>query len=147
MEEKFNEYFITDRKELLQIDVIINLLNTTYWGKTWSQERIERSINNSVCFGVFFGKRQIAYARCVTDFSTMYWLCDVIVEEEFRKKGIASALIQYIVNHNSFKGLMGILSSNHSKELYKKFGFKLSTNGFMLRSAKFDETVISLCKS
>lgn len=119
----------------MQLTIITELLKNTYWAKDWSIEIIKKAMDNSMCFGVFYKETQIAYARCVTDNSTMYWLCDVIVDRKYRKKGIGNALIEFIVTHEKLNQLMGILSSNHSKELYSKYGFKLSTNGFMIKSA------------
>lgn len=131
----YEDYIITDEKDKLQLEKIIELLKNEYWSRNWSVETIKKAMDSSVCFGVFYKGIQIAYARCVTDNATMYWLCDVVVDKEYRNKGIAGALIHSIVTHEKFASLMGILSTNHSKELYKKFGFKLSTNGFMIKSA------------
>ena len=135
METIFKDYIITDEKEKMQLDVIAELLKGVYWAKSWSLDIIKKALDNSICFGVFYREKQIAYARCVTDDATMYWLCDVVVEKEYRNKGIGSALVDYIVSHEKLNKLMGILSSNHSKELYKKYGFKLSSNGFMIKTA------------
>lgn len=134
METIFKDYIITDEKEKMQLDVIVELLKSVYWAKGWSLDIIKKALDNSICFGVFYREKQIAYARCVTDDATMYWLCDVVVEKEYRNKGIGSALVDYIVSHEKLNNLMGILSSNHSKELYKKYGFKLSSNGFMIKT-------------
>lgn len=134
MEIVFKDYVITDCKSKMQIDIIFKLLNDTYWAKNWSKETIKTAMNNSICFGVFLQNKQIAFARCVTDFSTMYWLCDVVVDKEYRNNGIGNALIEAITKHENLCSLIGILSSNHSKELYKKYGFRLSTNGFMIKS-------------
>ena len=134
MEIMFKDYVITDSKQRMQLDVITELLRDTYWAKKWSIETIKMAMDNSICFGVFLQNKQIAYARCVTDYSTMYWLCDVVVDKKYRHNGIGNMLVKTITNYNILSPLMGILSSNHSKELYMKYGFKLSTNGFMIKS-------------
>ena len=126
---------ITDDKEKMQFNLIVEMLQNTYWARKWSKETIKVAMENSMCFGVISEGKQIAYARCVTDNATMYWLCDVVVSYEYRNQGIGKKLIHFIVTHNKLKSLMGILSSNHAKDFYKKYGFKLSVNGFMIKTA------------
>lgn len=132
----YDKYIITDEKDKMQLDIIVEMLHETYWAKYWSKETIKKAFDNSLCFGVFSEGKQIAYARCVTDYATMYWLCDVVVASEYRNKGIGKNMINFIVSHEKLSSFIGILSSNHYKELYKMFGFKLSTNGFMIKSKK-----------
>lgn len=91
-------------------------------------------MEHSLCFGVYVEGTQIGFARCVTDYATVYWVCDVIVDPEYRGLGIGKALIAYIVDHQELKPLMGILSTKDAKGLYSQYGFRLSTNGFMLKS-------------
>lgn len=134
MEINYGVYLISDNIELLQLDRVTELLRTTYWAKNRSDDTIVKSIENSINVGVYFNGLQIGFARCVTDYSTVYWLCDVIIDKEYREKGIGHALVEFITEHKELKPLMGILSTKHSKELYAGYGFRLSTNGFMIKS-------------
>lgn len=134
MEIKYENYIISDDSAQLQFEKIFELLSTTYWAKNRSRDIILKSMENSICFGVYLDGIQVGFARCVTDYSTVYWLCDVIIEPAHRCKGIADALIGFMAEHKALNQLMGILSTKHSKALYSKHGFKLSTNGFMLKS-------------
>lgn len=134
MEINYEQYLISDNIELLQLDKVTELLRSTYWAKNRSDDTIVKSIENSINVGVYFNGLQIGFARCVTDYFTVYWLCDVIIDEKYRKKGIGHALVEFITEHKKLKPLMGILSTKHSKELYAGYGFRLSTNGFMIKS-------------
>lgn len=134
MQINYENYIISDCAELLQPNSIYHLLKTTYWAKNRTMETVLQSLKTSLCFGVYLDGEQIGFARCVTDYATVYWLCDVIIDSKHRKKGIGSALVECIVQHDIFKPLLGILSSGHSKELYAAHGFRLSTNGFMIKS-------------
>jgi len=131
---EYKNFIISDEKDKLQFNNIVALLRTTYWAKNRAEETIKKSIDTSLCFGVFEIKtnQQIGFARCATDFCTAYWLCDVVIDKEYRGLGLGKRLIEFIVEHDELKGLMGILSSRDSQELYKKTGFKLSTS-FMRR--------------
>ena len=59
-------------------------------GKGRTRATVEKSIANSLCFGVYAGERQVGFARVVTDYATFAWLCDVFVDEAYRGKAWAS---------------------------------------------------------
>ena len=133
MREEFKEYIISDDKELLDIQTIKGFLSRSYWANTRTAERIERSIQNSICYGVYHGKKQIGFARIVTDDATMYWLADVFIDEEYRSKGIGKQLIKTIITSDRLKDLMGILATKDVHELYTKYGFIHDNERFMRR--------------
>jgi len=74
MELLYDRFVISANKSLLKIDTICGFLARSYWANKRSLEMIEKSINNSVCFGVYDGDKQVDFARVVTDFATMYYL-------------------------------------------------------------------------
>jgi len=133
MEIIFNDYLISDDKGKLQIDRITQLLNNSYWAETRSKEVIEKSIENSLCFGVYKNDKQIGFARCVTDYATVYWLADVIVDDDYKKQGIGKALVEVAINHDELKGCFGILATRDAHGLYEQYGFKLVTDKYMRR--------------
>ena len=69
----------------------------------------------------------------VTDMATMYWLCDVFIDEKYRGKGLGKKLIKYIVESDNFKGLFGILGTRDAHGLYENFGFEREPETFMRR--------------
>jgi GNAT superfamily N-acetyltransferase len=87
-------------------------------------ETIKKSIENSLCFGMYADSTQIGFARCVTDFATIYWLCDVIVDDRYRGQGLGNALIRFITERDTLKPLTGILATRDAHGLYEKYGFK-----------------------
>jgi len=132
MDRYFEEYIISDDREKIQLDRVYAMLATSYWAKDRTKETIEKSIANSLCFGVYKGDMQIGFARCVTDYATVYWLCDVIIDGEYRKLGLGRALMDTVVNSEHLKGCSGILGTSNAHGLYEKYGFKVS-NGNMMR--------------
>src|SRR5688572_17287132 len=82
------EYMISDNKSRLDLDVICRLLENTYWAANRPRELIEKSIQHSVCLGLFHGGRQVGFARAVTDRATFTYLCDVIIEPAHRGRGL-----------------------------------------------------------
>ena len=123
MERRIGTALISDDKNLLQIDRICALLKTSYWAGERSRETIERSIANSLCFGVYQDGEQAGFARCVTDYATMYWLADVILDERVRGQGLGKALVDLIVSHELLQGLVGTLATRDAQGLYQRFGF------------------------
>ena len=55
---------------------------------------MEKSIANSLCFGVYEDERQVGFARMVTDYANFAWLCDVFVDEAYRGQGLGKWLMQ-----------------------------------------------------
>ena len=51
-----------------------------------SLETVKRSIENSVCFGLYENEKQIGFARVVTDKATFAYLGDVFVLEGIQGK-------------------------------------------------------------
>ncbi|GHS99323.1 N-acetyltransferase [Synergistales bacterium] len=135
MNIEYKGFLISDDKSKIQIDRICELLSTTYWAEDRKKEAIEKSIENSMCFGVYADKRQIGFARCVTDYATMFWLADVIIDEKYRKLGIGKALIKFIVEHNLLQSLFGILGTRDAHSLYAQYGFQTFDGRFMRKPA------------
>jgi GNAT superfamily N-acetyltransferase len=94
------------------------------WAIGISRVVVERSIENSLCFGGYVDGRQVAFARVVTDFATFGNLVDVFVLPEYRGRGYGTELMQAVMSHPSLKGLRRFtLSTGDQHGLYEKFGF------------------------
>jgi len=116
--------FSSDKSEL-DIDLIHTFLrDETAWAKGIAKATVERSIEGSLCFGVYLGSRQIGFARVVTDMATFGYLCDVFVLRQFRSRGYAKALMQHIFESDVMQGLRRIvLVTTEAHEVYRPFGF------------------------
>ena len=108
----------------------------TYWANARQRETIKKSIENSICFGIYADHKQIGFARCVTDYATMYWLADVIIDDQYRRLGLGKALVNSVVHHEQLKALVGILATNDAHGLYQQFGFQLTDGKYMRRPIK-----------
>ncbi len=86
----------TDKKKL-NIELIHQYLSKeSYWAKGRGIEIVKRSIENSLCFGVYINGEQIGFARVITDYSTFAWLLDVFILDKFRGKGYSKELMSAI---------------------------------------------------
>ncbi len=136
MDYTFGEYVISTDKSLLSIDKITDLLHKSYWANQRPIETIAKSIENSFCYGIYHNHSQIGFARLVSDYATMYWLCDVIIDDNHRGKGLGKELIRLINESDEFKGLRGILATKDAHGLYGQYGFEKAPEGrFMVKPA------------
>ncbi|MFK7694158.1 GNAT family N-acetyltransferase [Paenibacillus sp. HJGM_3] len=128
------DYTISTDKSRLDVGVIKGFLERSYWGKHRAEETIIRtSIDNSLCYGVYDGGRQIGFARVITDFATSYYLCDVYIDEDYRGKGVGKSLIEAITTSDELKNVQGILGTKDAHGLYEQYGFARDAERFMRR--------------
>lgn len=117
----------------MQIDVIFDLLKTSYWAQDRSKEDLTKAMENSLCFGVFDGEKQIAFARVFSDYVTTYYLCDAIVDTAYRGRGIGKQLVGCIVEDSTLQSLKGVLATRDAHGLYRQFGFQSADENTMIR--------------
>jgi len=124
IEYQRRDHTISTDNAKLDIDVIYDFLSQqSYWALGRPRALVEKSINNSLCFGVYQEKLMVGFARVVTDFATFAWLCDVFILEKFRGQGLGQWLIESAVNHPELKGLKHfILATKDAHELYRERG-------------------------
>ena len=135
MEITFGDFKFSTDKDLIQVDRVHELLQKSYWATQRSKEKIELSICNSICIGIYNQDDMVGFARVVTDYATMYWLCDVIIDESYRGHGLGKKLIELVTGMPELKGMFGILGTRDAHGLYEKYGFKREPERFMRRSA------------
>ncbi|RYZ95090.1 MAG: N-acetyltransferase [Sphingobacteriaceae bacterium] len=123
-------YSISADKALLDVDMIYHYLNNeSYWAKGMPFEKLERAIENSVCFGVYYQNKQIGFARVITDKATFAYLADVFILETYRGQGLSKWLLQAILNDAQLQGLRRwVLATADAQGLYRQFGFEQLTN-------------------
>ncbi|MCL2717586.1 MAG: GNAT family N-acetyltransferase [Lachnospiraceae bacterium] len=123
MEIKHGDFVISDDPSLINFDIVHELLSKTYWAQNRTKKTMKKSIENSLCFGVYKDGIQVGFARCVTDYAFMFWLGDVIIAEEYRSCGLGKALVGFITGHEKMAGLIGFLGTKDAHGLYEQFGF------------------------
>ena len=106
------------------VDAIHAYLSRSYWAEGVTRERVARSLERSLCFGLFDGARQIGFARVVTDAATFAYLADVYVLEAYRAQGLGKRLIEAVRAHPDLGDLRRfVLWTRDAHGLYEQFGF------------------------
>jgi GNAT superfamily N-acetyltransferase len=124
-EHRRGELLISTDRERLSLDVIHGFLTNCYWAKGIPRETVARSIEHSLCFGIYDGGgAQVGFARVVSDFATVAYLGDVFVLESQRGRGLSKWLMECIVQHPALQNLRRwILLTRDAHGLYSQFGF------------------------
>ena len=125
IEYRRGQFLISTNRERLSLDVIHGFLTNCYWAKGISREIVARSIEHSLCFGIYENNdTQVGFARVVTDFATVAYLGDVFVLESHRGRGLSKWLMQCVAEHPALQNLRRwILLTRDAHGLYSQFGF------------------------
>lgn len=125
IEHHRGEYVVSTDPARLDLDVIHEFLTNCYWAKGIPRDVVARSIEHSLCFGIYDGTgAQVGFARVVSDFATVAYLGDVFVLESHRGRGLSKWVMECIVQHPALQGLRRwILLTRDAHGLYSQFGF------------------------
>ena len=139
MHQRRGEFLVSTDRSRLDLGVIHGFLTNCYWAKGIPRETVARSLEHSLCFGIYDesgsnvaglanatrpGARQVGFGRVVSDFATFAYLADVFVLETHRERGLCKFLMECITQHPALQGLRRwILLTRDAHGLYKNFGF------------------------
>lgn len=119
-----DEYTISTDRERIDLAVVHEFLSRSYWANNIPFETVRRSIENSLCFGLYEADEQIGFARVVTDSATFAYLCDVFVIENKRGRGLSKWLMETILAHPESQNLRRwMLATKDAHGLYGQFDF------------------------
>ena len=119
------EYSISTDTSKLDIEAIHDYLsNKSYWAKGRSLQAVKKSIDNSICFGLYDSEgNTLGFARVVTDKVVYAYLMDLFIFEEFQGKGLGAKLVEHILEQKDLQVRLWFLATKSAHGLYKKFGF------------------------
>ncbi len=115
---------ISTDKSRIDLRMVHEFLTSSYWAQGIPESTIQRAIENSLCFSVYFDGQQVGFARVITDRATFAYLADVFIVEAYRGRGLSKWLMQCITGHPDLQGLRRwMLATRDAHGLYKQFGF------------------------
>ena len=68
-------------------------------------------------------KKLVGFARVISDHATTWYLCDVVIDPEYRHQGLGKKLVSHIASLPEYTGLLGMLLTKDAHGLYEKYGF------------------------
>jgi GNAT superfamily N-acetyltransferase len=118
-------YEISDARERLDQEQIWRFLTDSYWANRRPRALVDRSLDNSLCFGLYAaGGSHVGFGRVVTDFVVTAHLDDIFIVPEARGRGLGQALVAAMLGHPDLAGVIRwTLSTRDAHGLYRKFGF------------------------
>jgi GNAT superfamily N-acetyltransferase len=118
------EFEISTDAARLDLTIVHGFLTNSYWARGIPLETVQRSIENSLCFGIYHSDRQIGFARAITDRATFAYLADVFVVPAYRGRGLSKWLMQCILEHPDLQGLrLWMLATQDAHGLYERYWF------------------------
>ena len=122
-------YVVSTDPERLDPPAIHRYLATSYWAEAIPLETVERSLRQSVCFGLYGPEGQVGLARVITDQATFAYLCDVYVLPEHQGRGLGRWLMECVLASPRLQGLRRwMLVTRDAHALYEGVGFRAPAN-------------------
>jgi len=126
-DDNAGEYELAEGTARVDFDRVTDWLAGSYWSPGISRAVVERAAaGSSLVIGVYsrISGSQVAYARVVSDRTTFAWLCDVIVDESHRGRGIGRRMVHHALAHPDHQGLRRwMLGTADAHGVYAACGF------------------------
>jgi GNAT superfamily N-acetyltransferase len=119
------EFEISTDPARIDVAAVHRYLGSSYWAQGRSRAAVERSIQNSLCFGVYHLGRQIAFGRIITDRTVFAYLADIFVLPDYQGRGVGKALVSAMLEAPELQGLqVMLLRTKDAHGFYRHFGFQ-----------------------
>ena len=122
-------FYVSADPKLLDMGWVVPAITNSYWGTWRTPEIVAESIANSRPFGLFehvvgvSPDRQVGFARVVTDGTTFSYLCDVVIDPDYRGRGLGKLFVSSIINSPALRRTVFTLKTRDAHGLYAKLGF------------------------
>lgn len=147
IESRRGEFLVSTDPARIDLDLVYEFLTNCYWAKGIPRDVVARSIENSLCFGIYDesvpespssrkgrekdgatakpgAPRQVGFARVISDFATIAYLGDVFVLESHRGHGLGKWMMECIMHHPALQRMRRwILLTRDAHGLYSQSGF------------------------
>src|ERR1700693_6333074 len=93
------DYVISTDPKRVDVETVHGFLTESYWAAGIPIDVVRRSMEHSLCFGVYQGQAQVGFARVITDYATFAYIGDVFILEGHRGQGLSKWLLSVIREH------------------------------------------------
>lgn len=124
MEWKEGRFTVTCDPSKVSLPLVADFLASSYWAAGIPRATVARSLENSLCFVLLDADEQIGMARVISDYTTIAYLGDVFVVQEYRGRGLGKWLVECVLSHPELQGLRRwVLATRDAHGLYQQLGF------------------------
>jgi GNAT superfamily N-acetyltransferase len=126
VEQSKDGFVVSTDPVRINLEVVHGYLSGSYWARDIPLGLVKKSIENSLCFGVYeeAGGAQVGFARVISDYATYAYLADVFILEEYRGRGLSKWLMECILAHPQLQLPRSFyLATRDAHGLYSQFGF------------------------
>ncbi|HET9375624.1 MAG TPA: GNAT family N-acetyltransferase [Chthoniobacterales bacterium] len=124
------DYIISADRSWIDVDVVWRFLaEESYWARGVPRKIVEKSLSHSIPFGVYLVgspsvRKQVGFARVVSDRATFAYLADVFILKGHRGQGLSKRLMEAVLAHPELQALRRwLLFTADAHSLYERFGF------------------------
>ena len=117
---------IRDGFDNMDFERVTEMLSKTVWSPSIKIDEVKQgAFYSALVVGAFCGNLQVGYARVISDRTKIAYIADVNVDKNYRRNGIATKIMKYILSHESLKDVYRwwLRYADGAKELYEKVGF------------------------
>ncbi len=118
------EYVIEEGTRRVNWSRVHGWLSSSYWSPGITREHVERAARHSaLVLGAFREEEQVGYLRVISDKTRFAYLCDVWVETDHRRRGLARAMVRCAMEHPDFSTVGWVLATADAHAVYAPLGF------------------------
>lgn len=119
-------YRLSEGVDSAEFGDVQRMLVDAYWCKGISRDRVEKAAaGSSLVINIHFESEQVGYARVVSDRTTFGWICDVIVHEAHRGRGLGRAMVGFALAQPDHQGFRRwVLATADAQGVYRNCGFE-----------------------
>jgi spermidine synthase len=117
--------FKINDKDLLKVCDLYKM--SGWWKKPCSSEQIFKLISGSFCFVTAWkGNKLVGMGRVLSDAFNDAYIQDVFVDENYRKKGIATNIVKKLLKYCISRNIkwIALIAAPGSTGVYEKIGFE-----------------------
>ena len=120
-------FSISERLTPLQVQQLFELSQQMWWSQKRTMEEILTMLKNSLSFGLIENNTQklIGYARVLTDEIKYAFIFDIMINDQYRSKGLSKIIMDAIFSHPKLKSVINfdLTCAPDMVNFYKKFNF------------------------
>lgn len=120
-----DDVLISTERSLLDLQVVRDFLDASYWAEGITLEQVERQVGASLPFGLYLEGRMIGFCRVITDCTRWAMLCDVLVLDEFEGRGYGRRLVRAAMDHPELRDVnRWLLATKDAHGVYAPCGYE-----------------------